>query len=317
MKPALLVLAAGMGSRYGGLKQIEAMGPHGETLFDYAVFDALRAGFGKVVLVIRRDIEAEFRQTVSRTYEDRVEVRYVHQELDMVPPGFSVPADRRKPWGTAHATMLAAAAIDEPFSVINADDFYGKLPFEIIAGYLGKLADRPQEGGCIESYANVGYLLRDTLSDHGTVVRGVCQCDTEGVLQGIVETAGIERDGDGARVTDREGGVRELSGEEIVSMNFWGFTPSVFAHLEERFARFLEQQGGDPAAEFFLPTVIDDLIVDGLAEVQILRGGGPWFGVTYPADAPIVRQSIRGLIDQGEYPSPLWEEMRGESGGDD
>jgi len=164
VKPALLVLAAGMGSRYGGLKQIEAMGPHGETLFDYAVFDALRAGFGKIVFVIRRDIEADFRNTVSRKYEDRVEVRYVQQELDMVPPGFSVPEDRRKPWGTAQATMLAAAAIDEPFSVINADDFYGKSPFEIIAGYLGKLVDRPQEDGRIESYANVGYLLRDTLS---------------------------------------------------------------------------------------------------------------------------------------------------------
>ena len=317
MKPALLVLAAGMGSRYGGLKQIEAMGPHGETLFDYAVFDALRAGFGKIVFVIRRDIEADFRNTVTRKYEDRVEVRYVHQELDMVPPGFSVPEDRRKPWGTAHATVLAAAAIDEPFSVINADDFYGKSPFEIIAGYLGKLVDRPQEDGRIESYANVGYVLRDTLSGHGTVVRGVCRCDTEGMLQGIVETAGIERHGDGARVTDDEGGVLEFSGDEIVSMNFWGFTPSVFAHLEERFARFLEQQGGDPAAEFFLPTVVDDLIVDGLAEVRILRGGGPWFGVTYPDDAPIVRQSIQGLIDQGEYPSPLWAEMRGEPGGDD
>jgi len=310
MKPALLVLAAGMGSRYGGLKQIEAMGPRGETLFDYAVFDALRAGFGKIVFVIRRDIEVEFRQTVSRKYEDRVEVRYVHQEMDMVPPGFSVPEDRRKPWGTAHATLQAAAVIDEPFAVINADDFYGKSPFEIIAGYFGKVANRPSAGGPIGSYANVGYVLRDTLSDHGTVARGVCRCDAEGMLQGIVETAGIERDGAGARVTDGDGGVREFSGDEIVSMNFWGFTPSVFAYLEERFARFLEQQGGDPAAEFFLPSVLDDLIVDSLAEVRILRGGGPWFGVTYPEDAPIVRASIQGLIDRGEYPSPLWADTR-------
>lgn len=317
MKPALLVLAAGMGSRYGGLKQIEALGPHGETLFDYAVFDALRAGFGKIVFVIRREIEAEFRQTVSRQYEDRVEVCYVHQELDMVPAGFSVPEDRRKPWGTAHATMLAAAAINEPFSVINADDFYGKLPFEVIAGYLGELADRPRESGRVESYANVGYVLRDTLSDHGSVVRGVCQCDTDGMLQGIVETTGIERDGNGARVMDDDGAVRQFSGDEIVSMNFWGFTPSVFAHLESRFAGFLEQRGGDPTAEFFLPTFVDDLIDDGLAEVRILRGGGPWFGVTYPNDAPIVRRSIQGLVDSGEYPSPLWAETREESGRDE
>lgn len=312
MKPALLVLAAGMGSRYGGLKQIAAMGPSGETLFDYAVFDALRAGFGKIVFVIRRDIEAEFRRTVSRRYEDRVEVRYVHQELDMVPPGFRVPEDRRKPWGTAHATMLAATAINEPFSVINADDFYGRSPFEIIAGCLGNLADNPDEGHSVESYANVGYVLRDTLSDHGTVVRGVCQCDAEGMLQGVVETAGIERDGNGARVTDDDGGVREFSGDEIVSMNFWGFTPSVFAHFETRFAQFLGQHGGDPAAEFFLPTVVDDLIADGLAEVRVLRGGGPWFGVTYPDDAPIVRRSIQGLVDQGEYPSPLWPGTEGD-----
>jgi hypothetical protein len=312
MKPALLVLAAGMGSRYGGLKQIEAMGPHGETLFDYAVFDALRAGFGKIVFVIRRDIEADFRSSVSRRYENHVDVRYVHQELDMVPPGFSVPQDRRKPWGTAHATMLAAAAINEPFAVINADDFYGRSPFEIIAGYLGKLADSPNAGGHIQRYANVGYVLRDTLSDHGTVVRGICQCDANDMLQGIVETAGIERDGDGARVTDDAGGVRELSGDEIVSMNFWGFTPSAFAHFEERFARFLELQGGDPAAEFFLPTAVDDLIIDGLAEVRMLRGGGPWFGVTYPEDAHIVKQSIQGLVDQAEYPSPLWADSQGD-----
>ena len=317
MKPALLVLAAGVGSRYGGLKQIEAMGPHGETLFDYAVFDALRAGFGKIVFVIRRDIEAEFRQTVSRKYEDQIEVRYVHQELDMVPAGFSVPEDRCKPWGTAHAPMLAAAAIDEPFSVINADDFYGKLPFEIIAGHLGELADRPGEADRLESYANVGYVLRDTLSDHGSVVRGVCQCDPGGMLQGIVETAGIERDGDGARVTDDDGNVRGFSGDEIVSMNFWGFTPSVFAHFEERFARFLEQHGGDLTAEFFLPTVVDDLILDGVAEVRVLRGGGPWFGVTYPEDAPIVRRNIQRLVDQGEYPSPLWAEMMGVPRGGD
>jgi len=312
MKPALLVLAAGMGSRYGGLKQIAAMGPNGETLFDYAVFDALRAGFGKIVFVIRQDIEAEFRRTVSRRYEDRVDVRYVHQELDMVPPGFCVPEDRRKPWGTAHATLLAATAIDEPFSVINADDFYGRSPFEIIAGCLGNLADSPDEGHSVESYANVGYVLRDTLSDHGTVVRGVCQCDAEGMLQGVVETAGIERVGDGARVTDDDGGVREFTGDEIVSMNFWGFTPSVFAHFETRFAQFLGQHGNDPAAEFFLPTVVDDLIADGLAEVRVLRGGGPWFGVTYPDDAPIVRRSIQGLVDQGEYPSPLWPNTEGD-----
>jgi len=312
MKPALLVLAAGMGSRYGGLKQIEAMGPHGETLFDYAVFDALRADFGKVVFVIRRDIEADFRNTVSRKYEERVDVRYVHQELDMVPPGFVVPEDRRKPWGTAHATMLAANEIEEPFAVINADDFYGKSPFEVMAEHLGKLADGSRESSRIESYANVGYVLRDTLSDHGTVVRGVCRCDTDGMLQGIVETAGIERDGNGARVTDDNNVVREFSGDEIVSMNFWGFTPSVFALFEKRFARFLDLHGSDSATEFFLPTFVDDLIVDGSAEVRILRGGGPWFGVTYPEDAPIVRRSIQGLVDQGEYLSPLWASVKGD-----
>jgi hypothetical protein len=308
MKPALLVLAAGVGSRYGGLKQIEPIGPHGETLFDYAVFDSLRAGFGKTVFVIRRDIELEFREMVSRRYEDRVEVRYVHQELDMVPPGFAVPGDRRKPWGTAHATMLAAGAIDEPFAVINADDFYGRSAFELMAGYLGGLAGHSRADGRMESYAAVGYALRDTLSAHGAVARGVCHCDPDGMLQKIVETVGLERHGDGARATDDGGGVREFSGDEIVSMNFWGFTPSVFAHIAARFARFLEGRGNDPAAEFFLPTVIDDLVAGGLAEVRVLRGGGSWFGVTYPDDAPIVRQGIQRLVEQGEYPSPLWDD---------
>jgi hypothetical protein len=307
MEPALLILAAGMGSRYGGLKQIEPMGPHGETLFDYAVFDAQRAGFGKVVFTIRRDIEAEFLEMVARKYEQQLEVRIVHQELDMLPPSFSVPPDRSKPWGTAHATLQAAAVIDEPFAVINADDFYGRSAFEIMAGFLAGAKNRLDGDSRVGRYANVGYVLRDTLSEHGTVVRGVCQCNDAGMLEQIVETHGIEKVGSGARTTDTDGLTRTFTGDEIVSLNFWGFTPIVFTHLLACFERFLEERGHDPVAEFFLPTAIDDLIGAGLAEVRVLRGGGPWFGVTYPDDAPVVRRSIQNLIDQGEYPSPLWE----------
>jgi hypothetical protein len=308
MKPALLVMAAGMGSRYGGLKQIAAMGPHGETLFDYSVFDALRAGFGKIVFIIRRDIEAEFRKAVANRYEDRAEVRIVHQELDMLPAGFDVPADRTKPWGTAHATLQARSVIEEPFAVINADDFYGRSAFAILADFLSGSGDRlASDPSSIETYANVGYVLRDTLSDHGAVVRGVCQSNAAGMLEQIVETHGIERVGEGARVVEADGRERELSGDEIVSTNFWGFTPSVFAQFEERFERFLEERGDDLGAEFFLPTAIDDLINAGIARVRVLSGGGPWFGVTYPDDTPVVRRSIQRLVDSGEYPSPLWE----------
>jgi hypothetical protein len=307
MKPALLVLAAGMGSRYGGLKQIEPMGPHGETLPDYAVFDALRAGFAKVVFVIRRDIETDFRKIVAAKYEDRLEVCIVHQELHMLPASFSAPRERSKPWGTAHATLQAAPVIGEPFAVINADDFYGRSAFAIMADFLGSVEDRVDGDVRVGSYANVGYVLRDTLSDHGTVVRGVCRCNDAGMLEQIVETHGIEKVGDGARTTDADGRTHAFTGDEIVSLNFWGFTPSVFTHFESSFERFLDERGDDPGAEFFLPTAIDDLIGAGLAEVRVLHGGGPWFGVTYPDDAPLVRHSIKNLVDQGEYPSPLWE----------
>ena len=257
MKPTLLVLAAGIGSRYGGLKQVEAMGPHGEVVLDYSVFDALRAGFGHLVFVVRRDIEAEFKEAVGAKYEDKTEVRYVYQELDALPAGFSVPETRVKPWGTGHATLLAERSVAEPFAVVNADDFYGVDAFHKMSAHLSD--PRPNE------YAMVGFTLRDTLSDHGHVARGLCEVDSEGNLVRITERTRIVKEGDGATATDEDGERQALTGDEIVSMNFWGFTPSIFPFLKERFEAFLRENLEGSKAEFYLPTAVDSLIANRLA----------------------------------------------------
>jgi hypothetical protein len=297
VKPTLLVLAAGMGSRYGGLKQIDPVGPAGETIIDYSIFDALRAGFGKLVFVIRRDIEVQFKEIVGARFEKRIAVEYVFQELDELPPEFSVPAGRTKPWGTAHAILMAADTVREPFAAINADDFYGAESYRLLAQHL-------QSGTA--DYAMVGFVLRNTLSDFGSVARGVCQVDPENYLQGVVELTKIERDGAGARDTNAAGDVITLTGDEAVSMNLWGFTPGVFPQLRQSFQEFLERYGWDMKSEFYIPSAVNSLVVARKARVKVLRTNASWFGVTYREDRPRVVESIRQLVARGDYPEKLW-----------
>jgi hypothetical protein len=295
--PTLLVLAAGMGSRYGGLKQIDPVGPGGETIMDYSIYDALRAGFGKLVFVIHRGIEQPFRQVVGARFEKRIAVEYVYQELDKLPPGFSVPAGRTKPWGTAHAILMADSAIHEPFAVINADDFYGAEGYRVLAQHL-------QSGTA--DYAMVGFDLRNTLSDFGAVARGVCQVDGNDFLQNVVELTGIERDGVHARNTDRAGRVTRLTGDEVVSMNMWGFTPGMFPQLQKFFLRFLELNGSDAQAESYIPSAVNELVLAGRARVKVLRTRDSWFGITYREDRPRAVEGISCLIHGGYYPERLW-----------
>jgi NDP-sugar pyrophosphorylase family protein len=295
--PTLLVLAAGMGSRYGGLKQIDPVGPCGETIIDYSIFDALRAGFGKVVFVIRKDIEDAFRETVGSRFENRVDVDYAFQSLEDLPAKFTVPAGRTKPWGTTQAILVAADAIHEPFAAINADDFYGAQGYRELAGHLTSGSS---------DYAMVGFTLRNTLSDFGSVARGVCSVSGDGTLESIVERLKIEREANGARNTDSEGNVTKLSGDEPVSMNMWAFTPQVFDQLRLRFETFLERSGSDQKAECLIPNTIGDLIRAGQARVRVLRTNDSWFGVTYREDRPRVIESVRALITAGLYPEKLW-----------
>jgi len=295
--PALLIMAAGMGSRYGGLKQIDAVGPCGETIIDYSIYDALRAGFGKLVFVIRREIEEPFKETVGRRFEKRVAVEYVLQELDKLPAGFSVPAGRTKPWGTTHAILTAASAIDGPFAVINADDFYGAEGYQLLAQHL-------QAGG--EDYAMAGFVLRNTLSDFGSVARGVCRVNDDGYLKSVVELMKIERDGDRAKNTGPDGAITQLEGVEAVSMNMWGFTPRIFPQLEAKFLRFLKLHGTEEKSECYIPSVVNDLVASGEARVKVLRTRDSWFGVTYREDRPHVVENINRLIRSGAYPERLW-----------
>ena len=297
-KPILVVLAAGMGSRYGGLKQIDPVGPAGETLLDYAIFDAVLAGFGEVIFVIRRDIEEAFVNGVGAKYVDidGVSVRYAFQELDDLPDGFHLPTGRQKPWGTAHAVLAACDLVHGPFAVMNADDFYGAHAFAMLSEQLSAPSD---------DYAMVGFVLRETLSAHGSVTRGLCR--TAGnFLAKIVEISNIEPDGNGATYPSGSGGVCRLSGDETVSMNFWGFSETIVSRLEEGLIQFLQQNLEDLNSEYLLPDVVDRLIVDGDVRVRVLRGGGPWFGVTYQQDRETVIRNIRELIDGGAYPERLW-----------
>ncbi len=295
--PTLLVLAAGMGSRYGGLKQIDPVGPSGETIIDYSIFDALRAGFGKLVFVIRKDIEEQFREIVGARFEKRVAVEYVFQSLEDIPSRFTVPAGRTKPWGTTQAILLCADAIREPFAAINADDFYGADGYRSLAEHL--TSGSPD-------YSMVGFVMRKTLSDFGSVARGVCQVSSDGYLQHIVELTKVERDGNGARNTDAAGVVTNYTGDEPVSMNMWGFTPAVFDQLREDFEKFLESDGTDLKAECYIPNTVGELVRSGKARVKVLRSRDSWFGVTYREDRPRVVESIRGLIADGAYPDNLW-----------
>lgn len=295
--PTLLVMAAGMGSRYGGLKQIDPVGPAGETIIDYSIYDALRAGFGKLVFVIRKDIEKPFKEIVGARFEKRVPVEYVFQELDKLPPGFAVPTGRTKPWGTTQAVLMAREVIREAFAVINADDFYGAESYRVLADHL--ISDS-------EDYAMVGFILRNTLSDFGSVARGVCRVSDEGYLERIEELTNIERDKNGAKNTAPGGVVTPLSGNEPVSMNFWGFTPRVFAQLDEVFHGFLRRSGNELKTESYVPAAVGELVTAEQANVKVLHSADPWFGVTYREDRPRVVDSIRKLVDAGKYPPSLW-----------
>jgi dTDP-glucose pyrophosphorylase len=300
-KPTLLILAAGMGSRYGGLKQLDPMGPNGETVLDYSVFDALRAGFGKVVFVIRRDFEEEFKTKVGSRFDKHIPVEYAFQSITDLPEGFSVPEGRVKPWGTTHAVLAAEEQVKEPFAMINADDFYGRDAFAKLAANLPTL--RPTEGR--KHYSLVGFQLKNTLSEHGSVARGVCTSH-EGKLTSVTEMTKIVKTDSGARNEEDPDNHIELSGHELVSMNFWGFTPDVFPQLREAFVNFLKKEGGSQKSECYVPKEVDNFIKQGTADVEVLQTSSSWFGVTYPEDKAIVVASIKKLTDAGEYPAPLW-----------
>ncbi len=294
----LVILAAGMGSRFGGLKQVQPVGPHGELIIEYSAHDALRAGFGRLVLVIRRDTEAEFRATIGRRLESRMEVAYVYQEAGDLPPEFAgLAAGRQKPWGTGHAVLAARQAVRRPFAVINADDFYGASGYAALAEHFAN-----ERGSAL-----VGYPLRQTLSEHGAVSRGLCATDAEGRLRSITELTKIEKTPDGARSTGQSGAPVGLSGDEIVSMNFWGFSPTVFGGLETLFAEFLQMSGREPKAEFYLPTALSELNRRGTVPVTLLRSADAWFGLTYKEDVASARAAVADLVQTGRYPAPLWD----------
>jgi UTP-glucose-1-phosphate uridylyltransferase len=295
-EPTLLVLAAGMGSRYGGLKQMDPIGANGETIIDYSIFDAMRAGFRNVIFVIRRDIEQQFRNIVGARFEKKIAVEYVFQELDKLPAGFSVPANRTKPWGTGQAILMAADTIHGPFAAINADDFYGANSFRALAAHL-------KSGS--PDFAMVGFVLRNTLSEFGSVARGVCTTTTGGYLESVTEMTKIERNGAGATAIGPDGTTLRLTGDETVSMNMWGFTPSLFDELRERFVAFLQQHGNEEKSEFYIPSAVNEIVRSNRARAKVLRTPDAWFGVTYREDRPFVVKSIRELIARGDYPEKL------------
>ena len=300
VKPTLLVLAAGMGSRYGSLKQMDGVGPNGEAIIDYSVYDAIRAGFGKVVFVIRHSFEADFKEVFNaERFGHKIAVEYVFQELDYLPEGFALPEGRQKPWGTNHAVMMAADVINEPFAVINADDFYGRQAYAAISEYLQTLE------GSEGRYCMVGYQVNKTLSDNGTVSRGVCTVDEDGNLRGMVERTQIERVN--GTIVFHDGGADEPLAEDTpVSMNLFGFTPDYFRHSEAYFKEFLAENIDNLKSEFYIPKMVNKLINDGTATMRVLKTASDWFGVTYKEDKPQLMAKIEALIEAGVYPRNLW-----------
>ncbi|MCI7556555.1 MAG: nucleotidyltransferase [Paludibacteraceae bacterium] len=299
MKPTLFVLAAGMGSRYGGLKQIDGLGPNGETIMDYSVFDALRAGFGKIVFVIRKDFADDFKRVVLAKYEGKVPCEICFQAIENVPEGYTYNPERTKPWGTNHAVLMGKDLIKEPFAVINADDFYGKESFEVLAKFLNEVAGKQNQ------YCMVGYRVCNTLSEHGSVSRGVCETDAEGNLTNVVERTSIERKENGIVYTV-DGVDYALPENAPVSMNMWGFTPEYFGYVEEAFKTFLKERGQELKSEFYIPTLVNDLIVAGKATCRVLDTTAKWFGVTYAEDRQMVVDKIAALTEAGVYPNPLF-----------
>jgi len=302
-KPILVVMAAGIGNRYGGLKQIDPVGPNGEIIIDYSIYDALRAGFGSVVFVIKKDIELAFRERVGRTIEKQCETTYVFQRLDDLPADFQVPPGRQKPWGTGHATLSCRHVVHSPFAVINADDFYGRSSYQTLCDYLENAQDRNGVYDC----CMIGYVLGNTLTDHGHVARGVCAVDEDGFLVDVREHTHIERFGEIVKHTEDGETWVEISAESVVSLNIWGFTSTLFSELKTRFSRFLHKNSDNlQKAEFFLPDVVGDLVQEGKARVQVLPTDEGWVGVTYQQDQPRVKRAIRDLIRRGVYPEKLW-----------
>ena len=305
MKPTLFLLAAGMGSRYGGLKQLDGLGPHGETIMDYSIYDAIHAGFGKLVFVIRKDFEQDFREKVVSKYQGHLPVEVVFQSLEDLPDGFTVPEGRTKPWGTNHAVLMGKEAIKEPFAVINCDDFYGRDSFQVMGKYLSSLAE-----GSANKYAMVGFRVGNTLSESGSVSRGVCSTVEKGFLTTVVERTKIERKADGeVKYLEDDGETWTAIPETTpVSMNFWGFTPDYFTYSQDYFKYFLglESTKTNLKAEFFIPLMIDKLIKEGTATVEVLDTTSKWFGVTYPEDRPDTVAKIQKLIDDGVYPDRLF-----------
>jgi UTP-glucose-1-phosphate uridylyltransferase len=302
MKPTLLVLAAGMGSRYGSLKQIDPVGPSGETIIDYSIYDAIRAGFGKVVFIIRKSFEQDFKDLFISKLQPYIPVEYVFQEIDKLPAGLTVSPERTKPWGTAHAILMAKDAIHEPFAVINGDDFYGSGAFKTMAEYLVSLTTDEQT-----QYSLVGYQVGNTMSEHGTVSRGVCLADEQGFLQSVTERTNIQYTHGGIAYTDEAGAFVFLKPETLVSMNFWGFTPVYFKQTEPMFSDFVKANSDSLKAEFYIPTAIDTLINGSLAKVKVLKSNARWFGVTYKEDKPVVIEKLAQLIKMGIYPAQLWK----------
>ncbi|MCM1094485.1 MAG: sugar phosphate nucleotidyltransferase [Lachnospiraceae bacterium] len=300
MKPTLFVLAAGMGSRYGGLKQLDSLGPNGETIMDYSIYDAVKSGFGKIVFVIRKDFETEFREKIVSKYEGHVPVEVVFQAVDALPEGYTCPADRTKPWGTNHAVMMGKDAIKEPFAVINADDFYGRDAFRVMAEELMRPRDRKGD------YCMVGFRVGNTMTENGSVARGVCSTK-DGYLTSVVERTAIAYDTNhDIFFTDEKGEIQHLDPKTPVSMNLWGFTPDYFDYSEREFVKFLDKDLNTPKAEFFIPLVIDTLINSGEATVKVLDTDSKWFGVTYAADRQGVVDKFAELHADGTYPAKLF-----------
>lgn len=301
-KPTLLVLAAGMGSRYGSLKQIDPVGPSGETIIDYSIYDAIRAGFGKVVFIIRKSFEQDFKDIFITKLQPHIQVEYVFQELDKVPAGITFSPERTKPWGTAHAILMAKEVINEPFAVINGDDFYGSEAFKTMADHLNSLTAEQQT-----LYSLVGYQVGNTMSENGTVSRGVCAADARGNLVSVTERTNIQYIEGGIAFQDTDGKMVFLDPETLVSMNFWGFTPEYFRQTEAMFIDFIKANGDSPKAEFYIPSAIDALINNAEAMVKVLKSDAKWFGVTYKEDKPLVIEKLNQLINTGVYPAQLWK----------
>ena len=307
MAATLVIMAAGVGSRYGGLKQLEPIGPGGESLMEYSIYDASRSGFDRIVLVIRPETEAEFRDLLDARIGSRTPVEYVFQTLGDLPHGVAPVVNRSKPWGTGHAVLVAERAVSGPFAVVNADDFYGADAFAALGGFLST-----DPGGGVPVFALPGFQVGPTLSEVGAVSRGLCRADGDGWLQEIYEILKLRKHGEGGRYSDQDGTEHDVCGDELVSMNMWGFTPAIFPELRVRFREFLDGlEGADDGVEFLLPDVVQEMIDQGRARVRVLRHDGRWCGITFPEDRDRVRSFIAGLVERGAYPARLWDRSRG------